>query len=320
MVAPEGVDLGLEETELDAHGFLQRRRTVPPAQREADLIALAQRDAVLEREAGQRTAVDGGELVADLTVGRGGVQQQLRRKQRQRLGEDPRLVAGGLDAGESVAAQGVQGDAVQALVAAPEAAAHPVLDSARGGVDSQFVTGVDQAGRLDESVAIRPRDERRAERPLEAAAIEGVRKLGVDRRDEVVEGGRWRRVIAPHHPEEADVVPFVGKYRHSVELHQGRVGWIGLKQQFGRGPAARVIAREDGDAAVAVAGPRSESVALRVAVVEAVDGLSGIQMARTEKPDLILMDINIPGIDGHEATTRIKSLPELSSIPIVALT
>ncbi len=55
-------------------------------------------------------------------------------------------------------------------------------------------------------------------------------------------------------------------------------------------------------------------------VVEAVDGLSGIQTARTEKPDLILMDINIPGIDGHEAATRIKSLPELSQVPIVAVT
>ena len=55
-------------------------------------------------------------------------------------------------------------------------------------------------------------------------------------------------------------------------------------------------------------------------VFEAVDGLSGIQMARTEKPDLILMDINLPGIDGHEAATRIKSLPELQDVPIVALT
>lgn len=55
-------------------------------------------------------------------------------------------------------------------------------------------------------------------------------------------------------------------------------------------------------------------------VVEAIDGLSGIQVAQQEKPDLILMDINIPGMDGHEATTRIKSLPELSHVPIVAVT
>ncbi len=55
-------------------------------------------------------------------------------------------------------------------------------------------------------------------------------------------------------------------------------------------------------------------------VIEAVDGLSGIQMAREKQPDLILMDINIPGMDGYEAATRIKSIPELSHIPIIAVT
>jgi signal transduction histidine kinase len=55
-------------------------------------------------------------------------------------------------------------------------------------------------------------------------------------------------------------------------------------------------------------------------VIEATDGLSGIKIAQEARPDLILMDINIPGMDGYEATTRLKSLPELSHIPIVALT
>lgn len=55
-------------------------------------------------------------------------------------------------------------------------------------------------------------------------------------------------------------------------------------------------------------------------VREAADGLSGIKAAQEIQPDLILMDINIPGMDGYEATTRIKSLPELSNIPIIALT
>ncbi len=55
-------------------------------------------------------------------------------------------------------------------------------------------------------------------------------------------------------------------------------------------------------------------------VIEAADGLSGIKMAQESQPDLILMDINIPGMDGYEAATRIKSLPELSHIPIIALT
>ncbi|MCL4299686.1 MAG: hybrid sensor histidine kinase/response regulator [Anaerolineae bacterium] len=55
-------------------------------------------------------------------------------------------------------------------------------------------------------------------------------------------------------------------------------------------------------------------------VIEATDGLSGIKTAQEANPDLILMDINIPGMDGYEAATRIKSLPELSNIPIIALT
>src|SRR5260221_789454 len=55
-------------------------------------------------------------------------------------------------------------------------------------------------------------------------------------------------------------------------------------------------------------------------VLEAEDGLQGIAIAARERPDLILMDINIPGIDGMEATSRLKSSPDLAHIPIIALT
>jgi len=55
-------------------------------------------------------------------------------------------------------------------------------------------------------------------------------------------------------------------------------------------------------------------------VLEAEDGLSGIRMAQEELPDLILMDINIPGMDGFEATTRLKSIEGLKDTPIVAVT
>lgn len=55
-------------------------------------------------------------------------------------------------------------------------------------------------------------------------------------------------------------------------------------------------------------------------VVEATDGLQGVKAAREEQPDLILIDINIPGMDGYETTTRIKSLAASSHIPIIALT
>lgn len=55
-------------------------------------------------------------------------------------------------------------------------------------------------------------------------------------------------------------------------------------------------------------------------VLEAEDGLSALRLAEQETPDLILMDINIPGLDGFEVTTRLRSTPSLSRVPIVALT
>lgn len=55
-------------------------------------------------------------------------------------------------------------------------------------------------------------------------------------------------------------------------------------------------------------------------VIEETDGVSGVAAARAHKPDLILMDIQLPGIDGYEATRRIKNLPELKAIPIIAVT
>ena len=55
-------------------------------------------------------------------------------------------------------------------------------------------------------------------------------------------------------------------------------------------------------------------------VLEADNGLKGVEMVAQERPDLVLMDINIPGIDGMEATARLKRTPDLRHIPIVALT
>src|SRR5262249_9802704 len=55
-------------------------------------------------------------------------------------------------------------------------------------------------------------------------------------------------------------------------------------------------------------------------VVTAGDGREAVELARTVAPDLILMDISLPVLDGWEATKRIKSAPETSSIPIIALT
>ena len=55
-------------------------------------------------------------------------------------------------------------------------------------------------------------------------------------------------------------------------------------------------------------------------VLEADAGIAGIQLARARRPDLILMDLNIPGMDGYEATTKIKSIDALSHTPVVAVT
>ena len=55
-------------------------------------------------------------------------------------------------------------------------------------------------------------------------------------------------------------------------------------------------------------------------VVIAVDGQQGIEMARSETPDLILMDMSLPVVDGWEATRQLKSAPETQSIPVIALT
>lgn len=55
-------------------------------------------------------------------------------------------------------------------------------------------------------------------------------------------------------------------------------------------------------------------------VIEAQDGSSGIRVAEAESPDLILIDIMMPGLDGRETTTRLRSIPRLQAVPIVALT
>ena len=55
-------------------------------------------------------------------------------------------------------------------------------------------------------------------------------------------------------------------------------------------------------------------------MLEAVTGEEGVARAEAARPDLILMDIQLPGIDGYETTRRIKAIPALNAIPIVAVT
>ena len=55
-------------------------------------------------------------------------------------------------------------------------------------------------------------------------------------------------------------------------------------------------------------------------IVTAVDGAQGVARAQSERPDLILMDMSLPVIDGWEATRRIKADPGTQRIPVIALT
>jgi CheY-like chemotaxis protein len=55
-------------------------------------------------------------------------------------------------------------------------------------------------------------------------------------------------------------------------------------------------------------------------VVTAENAEEGLMLARKEKPDLILMDMGLPGVDGWNATRRLKADPELNKVPVVALT
>ena len=55
-------------------------------------------------------------------------------------------------------------------------------------------------------------------------------------------------------------------------------------------------------------------------VMIAIDGEAGVTMAASERPDLILMDMSLPVLDGWEATRRLKGMQETAAIPVIALT
>ena len=70
--------------------------------------------------------------------------------------------------------------------------------------------------------------------------------------------------------------------------------------------------------------PSRDALARRLArrgytALLAIDGQQGVSLARSEKPDLILMDLGLPGIDGWEATKRLKQCRETRHIPVIVL-
>jgi two-component system cell cycle response regulator DivK len=81
---------------------------------------------------------------------------------------------------------------------------------------------------------------------------------------------------------------------------------------------SKILLVEDNDMNRDMLSRRLERRGYEVAV--ALDGQEGIAMAKSERPDLILMDISLPIMDGWEALRRIKASPETQHIPIIALT
>jgi two-component system cell cycle response regulator DivK len=57
-----------------------------------------------------------------------------------------------------------------------------------------------------------------------------------------------------------------------------------------------------------------------IEVLEAENGVIGVQTAKDQQPDLILMDIQMPEMDGYEASRQIKAVPALAAVPIIAVT
>jgi two-component system, cell cycle response regulator DivK len=81
---------------------------------------------------------------------------------------------------------------------------------------------------------------------------------------------------------------------------------------------ARILLVEDNEMNLDMLSRRLERRGFEILV--AVDGAQGVETARQEKPDLILMDMSLPVMDGWEATRRLKADPSVKHIPIIALT
>ncbi|HEY5720366.1 MAG TPA: response regulator [Gammaproteobacteria bacterium] len=80
----------------------------------------------------------------------------------------------------------------------------------------------------------------------------------------------------------------------------------------------KILYVEDNDDNVYMLERRLKRAGFTVAIAR--DGAEGVAMARTEQPDLILMDISLPVLSGEEATRQIKADPDTRHIPVIALT
>lgn len=91
-----------------------------------------------------------------------------------------------------------------------------------------------------------------------------------------------------------------------------------MDSQLGVGMAARILVVEDNTDNMTLI--TDVLTSLQYEVISARDGQEGVDVARSQRPDLILMDMSLPKLDGWEATRRIKADPELKAIPVIALT
>lgn len=81
---------------------------------------------------------------------------------------------------------------------------------------------------------------------------------------------------------------------------------------------AKILLVEDNEMNLDMLSRRLERRGFQVLI--AMDGETGVKLAQTDEPDLILMDMSIPVIDGWEATRRIRATSEGATVPIIALT
>ncbi len=88
-------------------------------------------------------------------------------------------------------------------------------------------------------------------------------------------------------------------------------------QQSGRAAATILLAEDHLDSREALSALLE---AFGFAVIPAVNGAEAVELARERHPDLILMDIMMPEVDGFEATRRIRDFPETRHVPIITLT
>jgi CheY-like chemotaxis protein len=91
-----------------------------------------------------------------------------------------------------------------------------------------------------------------------------------------------------------------------------------MRQTADRGDGMRILYVEDNDDSVYMLKNRLSRAGFTVII--ATNGAQGVAMATSEKPDLILMDLTLPDINGEEVTRRIKVNPTTSRIPVIALT